>query len=202
MYSKINFLEGLFAKGVVLSISARVTSLAAPYLMHRIIKFVQASEIDYGEGIWLVSLIIFSKLATSICFAHTSFTFVKISILVYLNFFFQRLVGLKSYNAINGLIYDKTLRYSLIRSKDQSLGQIMNYMQVDANKLLWITYQFSALVSMPAQIILAIIMMYQFIGISFVAGVIVIGLGGVINFYLGKRYMKYNSSFCFIQITL
>ncbi len=68
---------------------------------------------------------------------------------------------------------------------------MMNYMQVDANKLLWMSFQFSALVSMPVQIIGAIVMMYKFIGISFVSGAVVIMIGAVINFFLGKRYLRF-----------
>lgn len=66
----------------------------------------------------------------------------------------------------------------------------MNYMQVDSAKLMPLSDQFAAVVSVPIQIVTAIWLMYQFIGVSSVAGVIVLIIVSGSNYYLSKRMVR------------
>lgn len=97
------------------------------------------------------------------------------------------MAGTRAYNAVNALTYHKSLRFSLMRSTEQSLGKMMNYMQVDAYKLLPVSEQLASSLSAPFQIIAGVIMMYSFIGISATAGVLVLICQGYLNFRLSKR---------------
>lgn len=93
---------------------------------------------------------------------------------------------------MNAFIYNKSLRYSLIRSPDQSFGQLMNYMQVDSAKFVGFVDNFSAMVTMPCQILVGVYLLYSFIGISFLSGVFIILVAVYINYLLNLRNMRLN----------
>lgn len=91
---------------------------------------------------------------------------------------------------MNAFIYSKALRYSLLRSPDQSFGQLMNYMQVDSAKLVLIVDNFASVVTMPIQILFGIYLLYTFIGISFLSGVVIILLAAYFNYTINMRNMR------------
>lgn len=65
---------------------------------------------------------------------------------------------------------------------------MMNLMQVDAQKTTSLATQASVVVSYSVQIIAGVILIYNFVGISVLAGAVAIIIGAVIHVQLGKRY--------------
>ena len=50
------------------------------------------------------------------------------------------MVGLRSFNAMIAYIYSKHSRISNATNKEFESGEIVNYVQVDAERLYWLAY--------------------------------------------------------------
>jgi ABC-type multidrug transport system fused ATPase/permease subunit len=87
---------------------------------------------------------------------------------------------------MNMLIYAKSLRFSLKNSKKYDVGQLVNFMQVDSQKLRDLPFYLGGVIFLPLQLSLAIVLMYEVIGISFLAGLGMIFLSIVCNLILSK----------------
>ena len=97
-------------------------------------------------------------------------------------------------NAINSYIYYKSLSFSLIRSQNHSIGSLINHMQVDAMKLDYLFQVISGVIIFPLQLAAGIYIMYYLVGIAFLPGFGIILLMSVVNYGLGKLYMKYQKN--------
>ena len=53
--------------------------------------------------------------------------------------FYTRMTGSKATNALSAMIFNKNLRTSAATNKKFSLGQIVNFVQVDALKMQFLT---------------------------------------------------------------
>lgn len=99
------------------------------------------------------------------------------------------LTGRRSSNAVIAFIYQKYSRISSATNKDFSSGQIVNFVQVDAQRLFWISYQISNIVQIPFVFTTAFALSFYVFGYAFFAGLGVFILGFVSNFLVGK-YMR------------
>jgi hypothetical protein len=90
------------------------------------------------------------------------------------------------------MIYYKSLRYGSICEKKYTESDIVNYSQVDAERMTYMGYQLSSLLFAPLQIIIGIIMMYNFIGISFLAGMATMIFMISITYFVAKKSIIYN----------
>ena len=102
------------------------------------------------------------------------------------------MLGLNVTNNLTLLIYTKSLRFASIAQKDFSESEIINYSQVDAQRFSSGGYEFAAILIAPLHIVVGIWLMYHFIGISFLAGIIVLILVLGITYFLTKRTFQYN----------
>lgn len=87
---------------------------------------------------------------------------------------------------MNMLIYSKSLRFSLKNSKKYNIGQLINFMQVDSQKLRDLPFYLGGVIFLPLQLSLAIVLMYQVIGISFSAGLAMILMSIIWNLVISK----------------
>ena len=93
-------------------------------------------------------------------------------------------------NGANGLIYEKALRFSLLRSPDHSFGSLMNNIQADSSKLCNIAWVMEGIFVFPATMLTGFYLMYNAVGLSFLAGLGVIILMAGVNYLLGKKYLE------------
>lgn len=80
------------------------------------------------------------------------------------------------YNVSNSLslcIFSKALRYPTLCSKKYQLSELVNYSQVDAQKLAGVGFSTCATLFLPLELAIGMFLMYSFIGVSFLAGVAV-----------------------------
>lgn len=95
--------------------------ISIPFLISLIVKFMQ----NENESIWLgVGLIVAYILASLL--SH---------ILEEQATFLQNILGDKAFSSMIALVYNKTLRISPATNKDFSQGEIINFIQVDSEKL-------------------------------------------------------------------
>ncbi len=99
-------------------------------------------------------------------------------------------MGINTSNAINGLVYEKALRFSIIRSPEHSQGSLINHIQVDSQKLYYLGMAVGGVVVLPLMIGVGIYFMWAAVGYSFVAGIGVLVIMSGVNFVVGKKYFK------------
>lgn len=103
------------------------------------------------------------------------------------------ILGINLSSNLSLLIYNKSLRISLLLQKQFSSSDIINYSQVDSERMTYFGNQLSSLLSTPIQLVIGIVIMWFFIGISFLAGLITTVIMIWITFIVSKYTIKYNS---------
>ena len=98
-------------------------------------------------------------------------------------------LGNKSFLELKNLIYDKILKLS--PSIDINTGEIYNYVQIDSNKLCKLIINLPNFISIPFLLFAYNYLLYQYIGIAFIPGVIVMILFLIINYYYRTQFSKY-----------
>ena len=102
----------------------------------------------------------------------------------------QQSLGIKSSFQLQSIIFHKLLKVSpssFIQRATQ--GEIINFIQVDSEKIEWIIQEAPGLFINPIKIIVYIIMLFHYFGIAFLAGLITLILFVFIN---GKIFEYYN----------
>jgi ATP-binding cassette, subfamily C (CFTR/MRP), member 1 len=102
---------------------------------------------------------------------------------------FQTLIGYKSANEMNCLIFNKVLKASPASLTEKSSeGEIINFLQVDSAKLAMVMTFCPTLIIIPIQIIVYTLMLFEFMGISFIFGFAALAIFLGINFKIMKNY--------------
>ena len=98
-------------------------------------------------------------------------------------------------NVINMALYKKSLSFSLVNSKSFNVGELVNYMQVDAQKLKDLPGYLGGVIFLPVQLGIAVAIMYEVIGFSFLAGIGALLITFVFNFWISKYLTNYQKKF-------
>ena len=91
-------------------------------------------------------------------------------------------------------LYKKALKYSLVNSKTYNIGELVNYMQVDAQKLKDLPIYVGGIIFLPLQLVIAIFIMYEVIGLSFLAGFGAIILTFIFNLFISKYFTNFQKN--------
>ena len=107
------------------------------------------------------------------------------------------MIGVKSTNAVIALIYEKQLKISSATNKKFAQGEIVNFIQVDAQKLQLISENMAYIAKYPIVFVVCFALLYYYIGLSFLAGLLVFVIAFVINTFISrmsarlqKEYMR------------
>ena len=149
--------------------------ISIPLLLNQVIKYMEAEKGEDG-GIWVgigfISAWIIASSATKILNEQAVF--------------YQGLLGDRSYGGLVAVIYNKTLRVSPATNKQFSQGEMINFMQVDAEKLADIAWCFPPVARLPVQLIFSLTFLFYFFSYYlFVA----FGIGGalvILNYFFAK----------------
>ena len=98
-------------------------------------------------------------------------------------------LGNKSFLELKNLIFDKILKLS--PSIDINYGEIYNFIQIDSNKICKFVINLPNIFSIPIMLFAYNYLLYQYIGISFIPGVIVMVIFLIINYYYRTQFSKY-----------
>lgn len=106
-------------------------------------------------------------------------------------------MGSKSTNSLIALIYEKQLKLSSATNKVFSQGEIITFVQVDAQKMIYLTSQMPAVATLPFTLIMCFILLFKYLGVSFLAGIGVFIVSLLVNISLSRwnakqqvKYMK------------
>jgi hypothetical protein len=97
-------------------------------------------------------------------------------------------------NVINIVIYDKALKFCINKDSIKfNIGSLVNFMQVDSEKLIDCCFYISFIFSFPFQFGIAATILFFNIGYSFCIGLGIILVLFAINFVIGVYLNKYNA---------
>jgi len=88
------------------------------------------------------------------------------------------------------MIYEKILRFSLMRSVDHNAGSLVNHIQVDSQRLTYAAWELTSVINLPVTLGVGIYLMWVSVGITFLSGLGVILVMSLINFVFSKIYFK------------
>ena len=83
-------------------------------------------------------------------------------------------LGFNLSNTLSMMIYNKTLKHPIITEKEFQISEIINFSQVDAQRMTYMGTHLVNLIFAPPQIIIALYMLYYYLGGAFLVGVGVI----------------------------
>ncbi|XP_063822575.1 ATP-binding cassette sub-family C member 10 [Ostrinia nubilalis] len=142
----------------ILKLVSDMAGFAGPILLNRLVAFVQDESIDEHLGYTYAAGLLVATLVSTFFIVHFNWL--------------MSLVGLKMRGAIVSTILRKTLSVtSTVLSKEFSVGEITNFMSTDTDRIINSCPSFHALWSIPLQLVITLVLLYQQVGISFLAGV-------------------------------
>lgn len=107
-------------------------------------------------------------------------------------FFYFGVLGFNLSNTLSLLVYNKSLKHPLITEKKFAIADIINYSQVDAQRMTYMGFQMVALLFTPIQISIGLYLLYVFIGPSFLVGTGVMILLMCFTLLFSKVASKFN----------
>jgi len=156
-----------------------IFAFANPIIINRVIVFAEDPNKEVTTTIVLLVLIFVSK-------------FIAVLLATVCNFL-GNIMGISVVGTLSMAIYEKCLKYSLLRSKDYNEGKLVNLMQTDLEVIIYLFYNIFAVIFLPIQIVAGLLIMFYYVGLAFLAGLAVIVIMGVINYLTGKVYIKYQN---------
>ncbi|XP_072392166.1 ATP-binding cassette sub-family C member 10 [Diabrotica undecimpunctata] len=143
----------------ILRLLADCSNFAGPILLNKLVDFIEKRSIDIKWGYLYAVLLVVSTSMSALCDSHFNFM--------------MSVVGLKMRGAIINTIYRKTLsvRSTILMSK-LSVGEIMNYMSTDTDRIVNSCPSFHAVWSIPFQLFVSLYLLYNQVGLAFLAGVL------------------------------
>ena len=104
--------------------------------------------------------------------------------------FASEISGVKSANAVAALLYDKVTSSSIFIKNQISEGEILNYIQVDSEKLNFLFTSLPSIIIIPFNIFVSFYALFIFFGISFVFGILILIIMILVIWYVQYRYLK------------
>lgn len=154
-------------------------SMYSPFLASQVMDYISnKSDYEVSYGYILFGLTIISSFFRFMSESQMNYKFGQI--------------GLNMTNSITMLIYNKALKYPSSSEKLFSESDIINYSQVDAERMTYMGFQLAAVILCPLEIVIGIILMYKFVGVSFLSGIGAMVLSIALTFFVGKKSIVYN----------
>ncbi|KAG5533847.1 hypothetical protein RHGRI_027895 [Rhododendron griersonianum] len=162
-----------------------VTVSAGPLLLNAFIEVAEGKESFKYEGYALAISLFFSKSLESLAQRQW--------------YFRSRLVGLKVRSLLTAAIYKKQLKLSNAAKMVHSVGEITNYVTVDAYRIGEFPFWFHQTWTTSLQLCFALIILYRAVGLATVASMVVIILTVLCNAPLAKLQHKFQSKLMVAQ---
>ncbi|VVD04602.1 unnamed protein product [Leptidea sinapis] len=142
----------------ILKLISDMAGFAGPILLNKLVKFVEDDSIDQHFGYVYSSSLLAAALVSAFCNVHFNWL--------------MSIIGIKMRGAIVSTILRKTLSVTeSVLTTTFSIGEITNFMSTDTDRIVNSCPSFHALWSIPLQLVITLLLLYDQVGISFLAGV-------------------------------
>jgi len=155
-----------------------VSIFAGPILVIKIIPYVESSTDDFFTSVRILLILVSAK-------------FISTTSMIQIGFRLE-LVARRMKSVLAAAIYEKVLRFSLLRSSDYSPGDLTNLLVVDTHKLYLCMIRIHSMFVFPMLLLQSIVFMYTQVNVSFLAGFMVVGVMGFVGTIFMKRISKQN----------
>ena len=160
-----SILKAYYKKIIILSVLNLITNLLKYlqiYFYDAIIQnFVHYHDPKEKGPLFSVSVnaagLVISKVLTTFFHHHTKFN--------------SEISGVRAENAVSALIYEKVTKSSIFIKNQISEGEILNYIQVDAEKLNYLFTSLPAIIVIPVNIAISFYALFSFFGLTFFVGI-------------------------------
>ncbi|CAD8136284.1 unnamed protein product [Paramecium pentaurelia] len=149
-----------------------ISLMYGPIMIRQTLSYIDYSEHTIGKGFQWLGIIIVVRVFNAISYQNS--------------FFMLRKLGYDQHTAVSVSIMKKTLNVSFQSNKQYKTGEIMNIMQVDLQRILQLNIAVASVIFLPFQIGISFYLLFDFIGVSCLAGLGVMILGLLTNFLLGR----------------
>ncbi|XP_039819900.1 ABC transporter C family member 4-like [Panicum virgatum] len=160
---------------------ARLAAMyVGPSLIDRFVEFIRLGGTPW-EGLRLVIILLVGKAAQTLASHHYNFQ--------------GQLLGMRIRGALQTALYRKSLRLTAGARRAHGAGSIVNYMQVDAGIVSFAMHGLHGLWLMPLQIVVALLLLYTYLGPAVLMTLAVITTVTVITAFANKLNLAYQLKF-------
>ena len=103
--------------------------------------------------------------------------------------FNSEISGVKAANAAAALIYEKVMKSSVFLKNQISEGEILNFIQVDVEKLNYLFTSLPAIIIIPFNLVISFYYLFSFFGLTFFVGVVMLIIIVLIIWIIQYRYL-------------
>lgn len=171
-----SFYGQLIVTGVLVAFKA-VIMYAGPLLLKRFVDFTAGKRAFAGEGYTLVAALFVAKALETITDHQYNFR--------------SEVLGYNVRSALIGALFHKGLRLSSKAKQSHTTGEIINYMSTDAQRLADLAWELHNIWVLPLQIILALIILFEEVGVAMLAGLGCMAVTMALNLYIATRQRAY-----------
>jgi len=152
--------------------------VSTPILTALSINYISSDQGEAGYGFLLFLFTFFSMTLNRMFSTHLNYRLGNL--------------GISMANTVTMMIFNKSLKYSELGNKDFSEAEILNYSQVDAERLVTIGLQLATFFYGPFLFIAGTLFLYWVLGITFLVAIGIIFLIMGLSYILSKIMSKIN----------
>lgn len=149
----------LYLMGAFLKLCADLLILVNPMLLSRLINFVASGEPLWRGYLYAVTMLMVSILQVILQAQHSYASYS---------------VGMRIRSAVTSAVYRKALRLSCGARKATTVGEIVNLMAVDVQKLMELAIYLNYLWASPVQIAVALYLLWSLLGPAVLTGLFIL----------------------------
>mmetsp|Transcript_12049 Transcript_12049/g.10648 ORF Transcript_12049/g.10648 Transcript_12049/m.10648 type:complete len:161 (-) Transcript_12049:69-551(-) len=105
--------------------------------------------------------------------------------------FYQLSLGAAASHSLGSLVYRKTLKISSATNKSYKKGDIVNFLQVDSKKLIFLSESLPSVARLPIVLLFSIGLLFTYFKYSFFSGLALLIILIGVNYWLAKLTMRY-----------
>ncbi|KAM9770720.1 ATP-binding cassette sub-family C member 10 [Menidia menidia] len=162
----------------ILKATVNLSSFAGPLLLSSLVNFMEENGAPVSRGVWCVLGL----------FATTLFSAVLQNVYA----FEVSKVALAARGALVSTVYGKALRVSSCSLAGSSLGEVVNLMSADADRVVNFLNSFHELWSLPFRFAVTLYLLYLQVGVAFLGGLGVALVLVPFNKFLASRILSHN----------
>ncbi|XP_048588406.1 multidrug resistance-associated protein 1 [Nematostella vectensis] len=151
---------GYFAVSVVLKLGSDSLLFVQPQLLSLLIHFIETPNEEVWRGYVYVVCMVITAILQYILAQHS----------IHQSF----MTGMKTGTALMGIVYTKAMSLSSSSRKQSTVGEIVNLMAIDSQRVVTLINTINQVWSAPMQIVTAIYFLYVLMGASILVGVAVL----------------------------